>query len=554
MRHFEALGSDVAKADVSELVRIQMKDAYERGYRFLFSVVIAVYNARDFLPDAIESVIAQTIGFEHIQIVLVDDGSDDGSDEVCLRYAESYPDNVVVVSQGNAGVSSARNAGLSKVRGKYVNFLDADDLWDSGSFECALRFFSEHDVPFVASKYVFFGAREGNHRLNYKFACDCVVDVLECHDYPQLSSSTCFFDARALEGRSFAEALSVSEDVRLVNEILLDELRYGVMEGSTYRYRRPEARDSAIGQMKQNLSWYFDTPRECSRYLFELSEAKHGSVLPFIQYTVMYDLQWRIRNKLVTILNDEQLAEYRSLIVGLLAQIDDRIICEQRDLTIDRCAYAFALKYGTTIDEVRSNAFIEDGELRTSLADARGNRVYVPIRDISRLSDWLVVEQTSIADDEAVIEGYVRSFCFRPQDLDVTFFANNRPYPAEVFTTVKRELHTTFGEPSVGKTGFRLKVPLALGREVRLKARLVLFGETARTMRFIFTSEDGHAQDYVEGLFRLSGDAIFRLGAPDALTIRRPVGEGLAKRVQSYKKLAEWTSIRNHAAPWEPVR
>ena len=131
----------------------------------------------------------------------------------------------------------------------------------------------------------------------------------------------------------------------------------------------------------------------------------------------MYDLQWRIRNKLVTILNDEQLAEYRSLIVGLLAQIDDRIICEQRDLTIDRCAYAFALKYGTTIDEVRSNAFIEDGELRTSLADARGNRVYVPIRDISRLSDWLVVEQTSIADDEAVIEGYVRSFCFRPPSL-----------------------------------------------------------------------------------------------------------------------------------------
>lgn len=80
------------------------------------SVVTAVYNVEDYLEDMVESIIAQTIGFENIQLILVDDGSKDESWSICERYMEKYPDNVVAIHKENGGVSSARNEGLEHVQ------------------------------------------------------------------------------------------------------------------------------------------------------------------------------------------------------------------------------------------------------------------------------------------------------------------------------------------------------------------------------------------------------------------------------------------------------
>ena len=81
--------------------------------KYIFSVVIPVYNAEKYLSETVDSVIAQDIGFEkHIQIILVNDGSKDRSEELCLKYREKYPDNIVYISKENGGVSSARNQGI----------------------------------------------------------------------------------------------------------------------------------------------------------------------------------------------------------------------------------------------------------------------------------------------------------------------------------------------------------------------------------------------------------------------------------------------------------
>ena len=98
-------------------------------------MVIPIYNTGRYLEETFESVIGQTIGFEkHIQMILVNDGSTDNSEEICLRYKEKYPQNIVYVKQENGGVSAARNTGMKYVRGKYVNFLDSDDKWEKHAF------------------------------------------------------------------------------------------------------------------------------------------------------------------------------------------------------------------------------------------------------------------------------------------------------------------------------------------------------------------------------------------------------------------------------------
>lgn len=94
------------------------------------SVVVIFLNARAFLKQAIESVIAQT--YQNWELILVDDGSNDGSSEVALRYARLCPTRISYVEHErhrNLGKSTSRNLGLQKAQGDYVAFLDADDVW-----------------------------------------------------------------------------------------------------------------------------------------------------------------------------------------------------------------------------------------------------------------------------------------------------------------------------------------------------------------------------------------------------------------------------------------
>lgn len=103
---------------------------------FDFSVIMPIYNTADYLDEAISSVISQTIGFkEHIQLVLINDGSTDNSEEICLRYKEQYPENIIYYYKQNGGVASAKNAGLKLAGGKYLNFMSSDDYWSKNSFE-----------------------------------------------------------------------------------------------------------------------------------------------------------------------------------------------------------------------------------------------------------------------------------------------------------------------------------------------------------------------------------------------------------------------------------
>lgn len=100
----------------------------------LFSVIIPVYQAKNHLSSCVESILRQTN--QDMEIILVDDGSNDGSERMCDAYAEKY-DNIHCVHQKNRGVSSARNTGIERAGGKYILFVDSDDYIASDYLENA---------------------------------------------------------------------------------------------------------------------------------------------------------------------------------------------------------------------------------------------------------------------------------------------------------------------------------------------------------------------------------------------------------------------------------
>ena len=110
----------------------------------LVSIIMPVYNTEKFLRDAIDSVLGQT--HQEWELLIVNDGSTDGSAQIVGDYDDS---RIKYFEQKNRGVSAARNVGLSKMRGDYFCFLDADDMFTKDSLSSRLSKFENPEIDFV---------------------------------------------------------------------------------------------------------------------------------------------------------------------------------------------------------------------------------------------------------------------------------------------------------------------------------------------------------------------------------------------------------------------
>ena len=90
----------------------------------LVSIVVPIYNAENYLTKCIYSIIKQT--YKNIEIILVNDGSTDNSLKICETFALNDK-RIIIISQKNMGVSTARNIGINVAKGEYISFVDSDD-------------------------------------------------------------------------------------------------------------------------------------------------------------------------------------------------------------------------------------------------------------------------------------------------------------------------------------------------------------------------------------------------------------------------------------------
>ena len=130
--------------------------AFEDGFEYQVTVIIPVYNVQDYLREALDSLLAQTIPQLKMEVLMVNDGSVDESLAICEEYAEKYP-NFKVLSQENQGVSAARNNGIRNAKGKYLMYLDGDDTLSPETVKNVTDFFDKHyeDVDIVSYPRLF---------------------------------------------------------------------------------------------------------------------------------------------------------------------------------------------------------------------------------------------------------------------------------------------------------------------------------------------------------------------------------------------------------------
>ena len=114
------------------------------------SIIVPVYNSEKYLCGCIDSILSQS--FRDFELILVDDGSRDSSQRICDDYAQK-DSRVKVIHKENGGVSSARNAGLSAVRGGYLCFLDSDDTLEPDALQLMYQSISNENVDLVIAGY-----------------------------------------------------------------------------------------------------------------------------------------------------------------------------------------------------------------------------------------------------------------------------------------------------------------------------------------------------------------------------------------------------------------
>jgi glycosyltransferase involved in cell wall biosynthesis len=121
-----------------------------RSMELMVSIVVPVYNAEKYLEDCLISLVDQT--YENIEIILVDDGSVDDSGRICDCWAEK-DDRIIVYHKKNEGVSATRNFGIQRARGKFLMFVDADDMLVLNTVEYMVKEIIKNNSELVVCKY-----------------------------------------------------------------------------------------------------------------------------------------------------------------------------------------------------------------------------------------------------------------------------------------------------------------------------------------------------------------------------------------------------------------
>lgn len=110
------------------------------------SVIVPVYNVAQYLPQCLDSVLSQD--HRALQVILIDDGSTDGSGEICDEYAKADP-RITVIHQKNAGAAAAKNAGLRIATGAYLSFVDSDDYLEPNIYGYMVQTLESNGVDTV---------------------------------------------------------------------------------------------------------------------------------------------------------------------------------------------------------------------------------------------------------------------------------------------------------------------------------------------------------------------------------------------------------------------
>lgn len=302
----------------------------------VFSVIVAVYNVENYISQTLESFKRQKNNRADVEYIIVDDGSRDRSADIAVKFANNYP-NVVVVTKPNGGVGETRQLGLSLARGEWVTSVDPDDLLKADYFAEAQRFVeadTERAISILSSRVLITDGNSGKYRdshpLGAKFKRgNRVVSLLSEPSAIQMGA-TVFMRVDVLRRHNLtydAKVRPTFEDGHLVCRYLahFENPTVGLLSTAHYYYRKRADSSSLVQSSWLKEERYTAVPRLGYLSAFNYMKQQQGYVPNWLVNIVLYDLMWYFKE-------DEKLG---SVVAGIQPKLKREFMDVAREIFKD---------------------------------------------------------------------------------------------------------------------------------------------------------------------------------------------------------------------------
>ena len=216
------------------------------------TIIMPSYNSEKFIVESVESVLAQT--YSNWELIIVDDCSPDDSNNIITKYVDNDSRIKLIKLQKNSGPAVARNTAIEAANGRYIAFLDSDDVWLPNKLEKQIKFMQDNDLAFTYSSYKLVG--EDNEDLGLFITKDKIsyFDMLKTCSVGCL---TAIYDTEKI-GKQYMPLILKRQDYGLWLKILklIGETR-GILEPlATYRIRKNSVSSNKVKAAKYQWKIY----------------------------------------------------------------------------------------------------------------------------------------------------------------------------------------------------------------------------------------------------------------------------------------------------------
>lgn len=216
------------------------------------SVLVLTYNRKEFLKRCLESILAQT--FSHFELILVDNGSADGTSSVCERFAKLDNRVKYLHVPKNIGISHGRNVALSAARGEFITMVDDDDFCDPGMLEFLVNLAQEHsaDISMCGSLNHFADKVEPRFVFDelYIFNKEQAVWELLKRQLYNVAPGGKLFKTELFAGISYPEDKLI-DDIHVIYKLFLRADKVAIQGLPLYHYRMHDSNNSKFTQTKK---------------------------------------------------------------------------------------------------------------------------------------------------------------------------------------------------------------------------------------------------------------------------------------------------------------
>lgn len=237
------------------------------------SVIIPVYNCEKFLKHTVQSVLNQT--FRNWEAIIVNDASTDGSLAAAREFAERDPRIRVISQLQNSGVGACRNRGMELAAGRYLAFLDSDDLWSREKLARQLAFMQQNDAAASHTGYAFM-SEKGEVLVKGKVSVDREIGLEQYMKTTQIGMSTVMIDRQKIPDLKFPEEREVCEDAKAWVSLFHRGYRFHGLDEVLLLYR---VRQNQLSGNKINMAL-----NTLKRYLREDNLPAYKRLYCFLNY------------------------------------------------------------------------------------------------------------------------------------------------------------------------------------------------------------------------------------------------------------------------------